>query len=251
MAKAKRGKPCWYELSTTDPDGAARFYESVIGWQIGDAGMPGFDYRLARSGDDMVAGMMAGAAPLWTVYFTVTDCDKAAKAIAKAGGAVHQEPTDIPDTGRFAAVSDPQGAPFGILQPLDDDSRAFDQKQSGHGNWHELMTTDPEAALAFYGKTFGWKPSQAMDMGPMGTYQLFSHSKTDIGGMMKQAAEMPSPGHPFWLPYFGVDGVEAAIGRVTAAGGQPLHGPHEVPGGAFIMVGRDPQGALFALVGPK
>lgn len=255
MAKAKRGKPCWYELSTTDPGGAARFYGAVLGWQVADAGMPGFDYRIATSGDDMVAGMMAGqgpgAAPLWTVYVTVTDCDRAAKAVARAGGAVRQEPTDIPGTGRFAVLSDPQGASFGILQPLADDGRAFDQKQAGHGNWHELMTSDPDAALAFYGKQFGWKPGDAMDMGAMGTYQLFRHGTADIGGMMKLAPQMPGPGHPFWLPYFGTDGVAAAIGRVTAAGGQSLHGPQEVPGGAFIMTGRDPQGAMFALVGPQ
>ncbi|SPH24685.1 Putative glyoxylase CFP32 [Defluviimonas aquaemixtae] len=255
MAKAKRGKPCWYELSTTDPDGAASFYGRVLGWQVADAGMPGFDYRIAKSGDDMVAGMMApqgqNTEPLWMVYATVTDCDKAAKAIAKAGGAVRQEPTDIPDTGRFAIVADPQGAAIGILQPLEDDSNAFDQDKPGHAQWQELMTSDPKAAMEFYGKHFGWKPADSMDMGPGGSYDMFRHGKTDIGGMMKQAPGMPGPKRPFWLPYFGTDGIEAAIGRTNEAGGKVIHGPMEIPGGAFIMVGNDPQGALFALVGPK
>jgi hypothetical protein len=62
---------------------------------------------------------------------------------------------------------------------------------------------------------------------------------------------MPGPGMPFWLPYFGVDGIEAAIARIAANGGNKLAGPMEVPGGAFICVGMDPQGAHFALVGPK
>ncbi len=252
MAKPKKGKPCWYELCTTDPDGAAMFYNAVLGWSFASAGMADFDYRLARSGEDLVAGVMPGeAAPFWLIYVTVLDCDKAAKAFAKAGGSIQQAPDDIPGTGRFAIVADPQGAPLGLLQPLSDDSRAFAMDEAGHGRWHELMTTDPAASLEFYGKQFGWKPGEAIDMGPMGTYQLFRHAKTDIGGMMKQAPGMPGPDHPFWLPYFGVDGVEAAIARVAAAGGQALHGPMEVPGGSFIMVGRDPQGALFALVGPK
>lgn len=251
MAKPRKGKPCWYELTTTDPAGAAAFYGHVLGWTTADAGMPGFDYRLASSGADMVAGIMPGAASSWMIYVTATDCDKAAKAVAKAGGAVLSAPADIPGTGRFAILADPQGAAFGILAPLSDDGRAFDQGQAGHGTWHELMTSDHKAAMDFYGKQFGWKPGTSMDMGPMGSYDLFRHGKADIGGMMRQAPGMPGPDHPFWLPYFGSDGVEAAIGRVKAAGGQVFHGPREVPGGAFIMAGADPQGALFALVGPR
>ncbi|MGB5065786.1 MAG: VOC family protein [Albidovulum sp.] len=254
MAKPKRGKPCWYELTTHDPDGSAHFYGQVLGWATSSAGMEGFDYRLARAGGDMVAGLMPATPEMpafWMIYLTVTNCDKTATAIARAGGSIHRAPADIPGTGRFAIVVDPQGAAFGILQPLDDDSRAYAQMQAGHGCWHELMTSDPKAAMAFYGKHFGWKPGDSIDMGPMGNYDLFRHGKSDIGGMMKRAPGMPGPDHPFWLPYFGTDGVAAAIDRVVSAGGQSLHGPHEVPGGAFIMVGRDPQGALFALVGPN
>ncbi|MDW4551196.1 VOC family protein [Defluviimonas sp. D31] len=255
MAKAKKGTPCWYELTTPDPDAAARFYAHVIGWSVADAGMEGVDYRIARAGGTMVAGMMAapaGAPPGWIFYVTVSDCDKAAKALTKAGGTVHQAPADIPDTGRFAVAADPQGTPFGLLAPENGaTSTAFDQRQTGHGCWHELMTSDPEAAMAFYGKQFGWKPGDVMDLGEMGGYHLFRHGKADIGGMMRQAPGMPGPDRPFWLPYFGTDSVSAAIGRVSGAGGRVFHGPHEVPGGAFIMVGQDPQGAMFALVGPK
>ena len=124
---------------------------------------------------------------------------------------------------------------------------AFDQKKAGHGNWNELMTTDPEAGFRFYSGLFGWQKSQAVDMGEMGTYQVFSHDGTDIGGMMG----LGNSPVPAWLPYFGTNGVEAAIGRIEAAGGKVAHGPMEVPGGAFIAVAQDPQGAWFAVVGPK
>ena len=43
----------------------------------------------------------------------------------------------------------------------------------------------------------------------------------------------------------------AAMARISDAGGTVMHGPQEVPGGAFIAVARDPQGAHFAIVGPK
>ena len=62
--------------------------------------------------------------------------------------------------------------------------------------------------------------------------------------MMRLAPNMPGPGVPFWLPYFGVDGIDAAVARIKEAGGKVVNGPHDVPGGAFIVVGQDPQGAI-------
>jgi predicted enzyme related to lactoylglutathione lyase len=66
--------------------------------------------------------------------------------------------------------------------------------------------------------------------------------------MARKTPEMP---RAHWLPYFGTDGVNEAISRITANGGTVLHGPVEVPGGAFIVQALDPQRAAFALVGPK
>jgi predicted enzyme related to lactoylglutathione lyase len=246
----RNGTPVWYELTTPDLNAAQTFYQTVIGWTVGDSGMPGMDYRIAKASDAMIAGMMLppapGIPPNWTIYFAVDDCDAATRAAKADGATVHVEPTDIPGVGRFAALADPQGAVFCIMQ-MDGPSQAFDQKKNGHGNWNELMSTDPKAALAFYGKLFGWKATQAIDMGPMGTYQLFAHQGQDIGGMMG----LGNAPVPCWLPYFGADGIEAAITRITANGGQTVMGPMEVPGGAFVCVATDPQGAFFALVGPK
>ncbi|HSF64392.1 MAG TPA: VOC family protein, partial [Paracoccaceae bacterium] len=118
-----QGNPCWYELDTPDLDAAGSFYARILGWKVADSGMAGFDYRLARSGDDMVAGMMSnvgqlgGPSPSWLIYFAVDDCDQTAADIRVAGGKVWKEPADIPGTGRFAVVADPQGAVFGLLQP--------------------------------------------------------------------------------------------------------------------------------------
>jgi predicted enzyme related to lactoylglutathione lyase len=164
---------------------------------------------------------------------------------------VHREPADIPGTGRFAVVGDPQGAGFGILQPEPMEGGgagpAFDQAKAGHGNWNELMSSDPGAALRFYSGLLGWQKSKSIDMGETGTYQLFAHDGTDIGGMMG-LGNAPAPA---WLPYFGTTGVEEAIRRIEAGGGRLAHGPMEVPGGAFIAVAQDPQGAWFAVAGPK
>jgi predicted enzyme related to lactoylglutathione lyase len=87
-----------------------------------------------------------------------------------------------------------------------------------------------------------------MDMGPMGSYRLFSNQEGQMGGMMTKPANIPVPA---WLYYFQVDDIDAAAGRVKAAGGQVLNGPMEVPGGSWIVQSQDPQGAMFALVGAK
>lgn len=251
------GKPCWYELGTTDLESGVAFYTRIFGWTVGSAGMEGFDYRLAKSDGDMVAGMMALEAqadappPNWLTYIATDDCDGTVAAIGAAGGGVLKAPADIPGTGRFAVVSDPQGAVFGLLQPLPMDGggagNAFDQSKAGHGNWHELMTTDPAAAFDFYAGLFGWTKGAAIDMDAMGVYQLFQHGGTDIGGIMGLGAAPV----PAWLPYFGSDDVQATMDEIAAAGGKVTFGPIEVPGPAHIAVCTDPQGAWFAIVGPK
>jgi predicted enzyme related to lactoylglutathione lyase len=84
-------------------------------------------------------------------------------------------------------------------------------------------------------------------MGPMGIYQLFATRDVPVGGMMTRNDAIPAP---VWLYYFNVDEIGAAVARVTDAGGQVLNGPHQVPGGSWIAQCRDPQGAMFAMVGP-
>lgn len=255
-----QGTPCWYELATStgNLESADRFYSDVMGWSIEDSGMEGFDYHLARATGDMVAGLMtmpddaASMPPFWLIYFAVDDGEASVAEIEAAGGRIYRPLAEIPGTGRFAIAADPQGAGFGVLEPapMADGSaggNAFDQQKMGHGNWHELMTSDPDGAFAFYSRLFGWQKSTAMPMGEMGTYQLFSHRGGDIGAVMS-LGNSPAPN---WLPYFGVDGVKGAIARIEAGGGKLVHGPVDVPGGAFIAVAQDPQGAYFAVVGPN
>jgi predicted enzyme related to lactoylglutathione lyase len=94
-----------------------------------------------------------------------------------------------------------------------------------------------------------------MDMGPMGKYQFFAMKPAAEGeecgttcGAMFNDAQAPNP---YWLFYFHVEAIDAAIGRIDAGGGKIIQGPHEVPGGMWVVNATDPQGALFALVAPK
>jgi len=92
--------------------------------------------------------------------------------------------------------------------------------------WHELQSNNPEEAFAFYASLFGWTKAQAIDMGPLGVYQLFATGGEPVGGMMTRCEGMP----PFRLYYFNVEGIGAAVSRVTDKGGRITNGPHQVPG---------------------
>ncbi len=115
--------------------------------------------------------------------------------------------------------------------------------------WHELHTSDAQKAFDFYSTLFGWQQIQAMDMGPIGTYHIFGGEGTPMGmGGIFNDTEAPQPP---WLYYFTPADIDAAVPRVKAAGGQIVREPTQVPGGAWIVQGRDPQGAVFALVGMR
>jgi predicted enzyme related to lactoylglutathione lyase len=95
---------------------------------------------------------------------------------------------------------------------------------------------------------FGWTKDRAIDMGAMGTYQTFATGGAPCGGMMTRCAQVP---HACWNYYIAVDSVTKAAGRTKTGGGEVLQGPHEVPGGAWIVQARDSQGAAFAMISAK
>ena len=249
------GNFAWYELLTSDPPAAEAFYTAVLGWRAADAGMPGMAYTLMHVGDVPHAGLMAlppearavGAGAHWLGYVGVADVDASARHLAEAGGTVHRPPDDIPGVGRFAPVSDPQGAAFVLFRGHGADGPPpIAPGTPGTVGWHELHATEIDTAFAFYGPLLGWKKGRAHDMGPLGLYQIFGNAQgTDLGGLMNKEAPAPKP---YWLFYFNVDGIDAAVARVQAAGGQALMAPHQVPEGAWIAPCLDPQGAAFALV---
>jgi uncharacterized protein len=247
----------WYELMTTEAAAATAFYKSVIGWNAQDAGYPDFRYTLLSAGDMQVAGLMtlpqdaldAGARPGWVGYVAVDDVDEDTARCMKAGGMVHRAPADIPGVGRFAIVADPQGAVI-VLFKGTGTSPPAPVNTPGFAGWRELLAADGTAAFAFYSELFGWTKGDAIDIGPMGTYQLFAMAGggEPIGGMMTKPPDVPVP---FWIYYFQVDGIEAAVARINAAGGTVINGPMEVPGGSWIVQVLDPQGAMFALVSSR
>jgi uncharacterized protein len=249
----------WYELMTSDPDASAAFYRAVVGWKTADAGQPDMQYTILSVGGRGMGGVMAipeesarnGVQPAWLGYVGVPDTDDFAKRIVEAGGALHRAPENIPNVGRFAVVADPGGAMFMLLTPLpgEDDPPRPEAGTAGKVGWHELVSSvGQEAAFAFYSEQFGWETAELLDMGPMGKYRIFCADGVTLGGMMDKPVEAPSSA---WTFYVNVDGLDSAIERIKAHGGQVVMGPQEVPGGTWIIQAVDPQGARFALMSAR
>jgi predicted enzyme related to lactoylglutathione lyase len=250
-----QGSFVWYELMSSDVAAAKAFYTKVIGWKTEDMSMPGMTYTVLRAGDTQIGGMMtlpkdaaaAGMRPCWTSYIDVDDVDAAAAKVRSLDGKIYSAPADIPNVGRFAVVADPQGASFNLFKPTQPGQRVV-SSEPGHIGWHELHTNDASKAFDFYSAMFGWAKGDAVDMGPMGTYQLFTVGGMAVGGMFNSPAAQAAR---FWLYYFNIGDIDAAAKRVSDGGGKIMHGPQQVPGGGWVVQAADPQGAAFALLGSK
>jgi predicted enzyme related to lactoylglutathione lyase len=249
----------WHELRTTDVKGAEEFYTHVVGWQAKSSGDPGgVPYTLLSVGDLSTAGLIqltpqmlaGGMKPAWVGFVGVNDVDTYAKRVEKAGGKLHCPPQDIPTVGRFASVEDPQGATFLLFKgSLDYAPPRPPAGALGTVGWNELSANDEQSAWPFYSDLFGWAVDSTMDMGPNGTYRIFNNGGAPVGAMMTRDPSKSAA--PFWLYYFNVEDIDAAASRIGEKNGQVLMGPHQVPGNLWIILGLDPQGAMFAVVGPK
>jgi uncharacterized protein len=252
MGEVSRGRFVWYELMTKDPETAEAFYKDVIGWSVMSMEVSGDGYTMFANGEIPHAGMMqlpeeaeaAGAPSHWIGYIGVADVEATIPSALEMGATILMGLKSIPGVGDLAVMRDPQGAPFAVYNPESDLEDAGDP-QVGQVSWHELITSDYEAAFDFYSKLVGWEKTNSFDMGEAGLYQMYGSPGRELGGMFNKTPEMHMP--PSWLYYISVDDIEAALERVKAGGGQILNGPMEVPGGDMIAQCVDPTGASFAM----
>ena len=244
------GQFIWYELSTPDVESAKQFYPRFTGW-----GMQPFDadYTMWTSNGVPIAGLFRlnaemqqqGVPPNWMAYVESNDVDATVEQAKSLGGSVVAGPDDIPGTGRFAVLRDPQGATFGVYKSSNPSGAWDGTPVVGRFSWHELMTTDYQAAFSFYQSLFGWEKTSDMDMGGGNLYFMFGKGGVAYGGMynrMPDMGDMP----PFWMMYIHVKDVAKAVNQATSGGGR-VHRPQmDIPGGSIAILG-DPEGAGFAL----
>lgn len=119
------GALCWTELATRDTKAAEKFYTQLFGWtaKTGGVGTP-MEYTEFSNQGQAGIGMMPMPAQVparvpayWMPYFQVADCDASAAKARELGASITVPPMDVPNVGRFAVISDPQGAMFAIFKP--------------------------------------------------------------------------------------------------------------------------------------
>jgi predicted enzyme related to lactoylglutathione lyase len=115
---------------------------------------------------------------------------------------------------------------------------------TGRFVWHELHTGDRPKAQKFYATLVGWEIKEVA-MGPGEAYGLCLLGGKDIAGITKSMAPAHVP--PHWLPYIGVDDVDASAAKATELGGKVLGAPMDIPNVGRFAVLADPLGAAFAI----
>lgn len=120
----ENGAMSWAELMTPDLNIAKSFYEHVFPLHTRDIEMAdGGTYTLLETPTESVAGAMQiqpemGMSPHWTPYFSVADLDGTADRAIDLGATELMRQTS--DAGRFAIITDPQGATFSMIDPNPD-----------------------------------------------------------------------------------------------------------------------------------
>ena len=261
------GVPCWADLILADVDRASAFYAGLFGWDLVEMmppEVPGSYLTARRDGGDIAAigTPSPGEAPsaAWRTYVWVDDAEAAVERAVAAGGQVLQPATVVGgDAGKSAWLADPQGAEFGVFQPLRHRGATV-VNEHGSVNFNDLHTTDVEGAKAFYGAVFGWETIQLGDahmwvlpayadhlellnpgtierMREMGAPDRFE----EVVASMQPLAEEDAERGAHWGVTFAVDDVDAVAKQVWELGGEVLAGPFDAPWTRTAVV-RDPDG---------
>jgi predicted enzyme related to lactoylglutathione lyase len=117
--------------------------------------------------------------------------------------------------------------------------------------WFDLLTRDPQAAVAFYTHVVGWT-SQAFDAPGGAGYTLFVGAAGGLGG----TAELPEASRkigvpPHWTSNVFVDDVDRTVAAVREMGGSVMVAPSDFPNVGRLAVIADPQGAPINVFTPR
>jgi hypothetical protein len=249
----------WHDLNTRDVDGAKRFYGELFNWSFekSDNG----PYQHIKTGAEMIGGVRQMEAservpPNWLGYISVDDVPATVAAATAHGGKVYMPTTAMPNVGTFAVVADPTGgvvAPWRSARPEEDQEPTAPTPMHAFC-WDELLTLDPAAAAKFYTSVFGWG-TESQDMGPMGTYTLFTRpgvknrmqpdKEAWAGGMMQAPPTVP---HSFWLAYVQVEDTDVSAERAKKLGATVVVPPTDIPNIGRFCAFMDPANAALAFI---
>ena len=245
------GKVMWHDLITEDLASSRAFYEGMFGWTFeASSGTRGEDYLLARSGDVLVAGLVAYKAPAdgkkysrWLPYISVDDVDAAMSRALAGGGRTVANARDV-SIGRVGAIVDPQGAVIGLARSSigDPDDRTT-APAPGRPVWTELLADDPAVAATFYRSLAGYDVEITQRRG--GEYIFLANDGVNRAGIFKNPTDEDYM--PVWLTTFGVTDPDAAAAKAESLGGTIiLPASPDLRDGTTAVI-TDPSGAILVL----
>jgi predicted enzyme related to lactoylglutathione lyase len=127
---ATPGEWIWSSLITSDPDADAAFYQKLFNYEVYELpAKTGVQHLLLASDDYARASVNTlpvnrpKAHPHWLNYVRVEDAVKMSAKVVALGGRVLVEPQVDRHGGKVAVVADPLGAPFGLLEWPDTESK--------------------------------------------------------------------------------------------------------------------------------
>lgn len=246
---------CWAELAANNANLVKPFYQGLLGWTYHEEEMPDdMGSYITFMVNDIPAGAMFAMPPEmknmqipshWGSYIRVDNCDAAVKKAVELGATVLKPSMDVFDAGRMAVLKDPCGAVFNVWQKVNHAGAAVQEKVVGTCCWNELLVSDPQKAVGFYGQLLGWKNSKS-EFDGKSYYSMSTSDDIPVGGIMQVTEEM-GPIPPHWGVYFTVDNIQKAIDYVNNNGGKVLMGPHDVHGMGQFAVCQDPDGSVFSV----
>ncbi|KQR73890.1 glyoxalase [Arthrobacter sp. Leaf337] len=269
------GEICWTDLQTKDVEAAKAFYAAVFGWRYEDLPTPdGRSYSRAFLGDDLITVIApqnpqqesSGTAAQWNIYFAVADAGAIVEETPHAGGAVEFGPEEVEDTGVMVFLAPPGGGTTGVWQPGTHTGTAR-YNESGALAWAELLTPEPQAAIAFFQQLFGHEVTEyPQDDG--GTYTTLMVDGAEVAGIAplpledEEDDEGAATGadtesdtedvlQAGWQVYFGVDSITEAVAAAVAAGAVVLvepEGDGDDEDAGRVATLSDPQGGIFSLL---
>ena len=240
------GSFCTSMLYTRDMAQARAFYERVLpGWSFESSSDDPRHVTITVAGQPVAHARLAETdQEAWVPMVRVQDLDASLQAAAMLGATV-VDTERVHGVAHIARLRDLEAATFGLSQPAPDEGSTV-SNVVGSLWWLELLTLDPENAMQFYGRLFGWQ-ARTTAFPPFDTYVVFERDGQQEGGLLPIDAEWDVL--PRWNTLVAVADADAACRDAEMLGGC-THFVHTVPSAGRIAGVSDPNGASLVVRGP-
>jgi predicted enzyme related to lactoylglutathione lyase len=248
------GKLVWLDLETTDLPGAKRFYRALFGWDFRNYHAYRVDYAVALINGTPVAGLLrrpivrdTERRSLWLPFFSVPDVTVAFEEAQKTHAGVRSGPQTLPQRGREARLSDPEGAIFALLASSSGDP-PDDPNPRAIGSWGSpsLLARDPAAEAVFYQGLLHYAVLGAP--GEAGFERIRLSSGPQARAEVRELPGGDATLQPQWVSFVRVFSAAETAQQAVRLGGRIVVATTRSSHDATVAILADPTGAVFGVM---